>query len=249
MVITHRIGARAWLMFCVTALVSSATFAQESTDAAAQWNQQLLVAHQASQARGVCEVHSRFKRWQQANWPEGAAAVSRFLDMTVLPNFLQDHSKMQDKSPAQVETELLAFCAQAGEQSVTARNYFQAIAGGQTEPQPTAEQREQAVGLRDSLISATFRGECMTVSPLFFEAPAGEKEKVTMFVHAEIYARDPQYRQETLDTSGMTDEQVLAAVPEKMRISRENEDREARYWRDCDRAETRFQSVIQRLSN
>jgi hypothetical protein len=248
MVIMHRIAARAWPLFCATALVSSATFAQESAEAAAQWNQQLLIAHKASDAHGVCEVYLRFKRWQQANWPEGAAAVARFFDTTVLPNFLQDRSKMEDKSAAQVETELLAFCTQAGEQSVAARNYFQAIADGQTEPPPAAEQREQAVGLRDSLISATFRGECMTVSPLFFEAPAAEKESITKFVHAEIYASDPQYRQETLDTSGMTDEQALAAVSEKMRIFKENEDREARYWRDCDRAETRFQSVIQRLS-
>jgi hypothetical protein len=155
MVIMHRIAARAWPLFCATALVSSATFAQESAEAAAQWNQQLLIAHKASDAHGVCEVYLRFKRWQQANWPEGAAAVARFFDTTVLPNFLQDRSKMEDKSAAQVETELLAFCTQAGEQSVAARNYFQAIADGQTEPPPAAEQREQAVGLR---VAAVFRG-------------------------------------------------------------------------------------------
>lgn len=241
-------AARVWLVLCVTALASAAASAQDSAEAVAQWNQQLLIAHRASEAYGVCEVYSGFKRWQQANWPEGAAAVSRYFDTTVLPNFLPDRSKMQDKSPAQVEAELLTFCAQTGKQALADRDYFQAIADGQAGRQPTTEERDQAIVLRDSLISATFRGECAAVSPLFFEAPAAEKERITKFVHAEIYGKDPKYRQEFLDTSGMTDEQLMASVPEKIRIRKENEDRETRYWRDCDRAETKFQSVIQRLS-
>jgi hypothetical protein len=245
---TDRIFARARLVLCMTAFASGAAFAQQSAEAVAQWNQQLLMAHGAAQAHGVCEAYSAFKRWQQADWPEGAAAVSRLLDTTVLPNFLPDRSKIQDKTPAQVETELLTFCEQTGKQAQADRSYFQAIADGQAGRQPTAEEREQAIALRDSLVSATFRGECMTVSPLFFEAPAGEKEKITKFVHAEIYARDPKYRQEFLDTAGMTDEQLMAAVSEKIRIRRENEERETKYWRDCDRAETRYRTTIQHLT-
>lgn len=246
-VFMNRLAAAGCLVAVAFALASAAARAQESAATDAEWKEQLLLAHQVSNARGICEAYTAFKRWQLANWPEGQPAVARLFDTTVLPNFLQDRSLMKDRTPAQVEEELLKFCTQAVEQAVTARNAFQAIADGQAGRQPTAEEHDQAIAFRDSLDSATFRGECKTVSPLYRAAPEAEKETIQRFVYAEIYGKDDRYRQQGPNAIARDDDS-MDDVAEFFNTFKQNRDREGRYWSDCDSADARFQSVIEQLT-
>jgi hypothetical protein len=205
------------------AILPAAKAYAEDTPEVAQQKRNLIDAYNAAHTTGVCDVFTALRKWQATAWPEGESAVTEFLIGRVMPQFTADAAVLQGQSAAELESEFGQFCRQS-----TAAT-LRVFAGLKQAP---AEETEAANRFRDTLAAATFLGQCQTASALYLQGVPEDKERLGKFVVAEVYSRDPKYRQTAID---------------ELDQAQENSAKETLYWKDCDTATAGFQSIFEQL--
>ena len=223
-----------WTTFALAAAVLSMPAAAADSPEVAQQKRNLIEAYNVAHTTGVCEVFTSLRKWQAAGWPEGEAAVSEFLKGRVLPRFAPDSAQLEGKSAAELESEFGKFCAQS---TAATLRVFEGL------KQAPATEAEAANRFSDTLLAATFLGQCQTASALYLQGVPEHKERLEKFVIAEVYARDPKYRHEEVTAESLKDGDVAGAAIK----TQENSLKATLYWKDCDTATAGFQSIFEQL--
>lgn len=200
----------------------------------AQQKRNLIQAYNAAHTAGVCEVFTALRKWQPAGWPEGDAAVSQFLKDKILPRFAPDPAQLEGKTAAELESEFGRFCAQS---TAATQQVFDGL------KQAPATEAEAANRFGDTLLAATFLGQCQTASALYLQGVPEHKDRLEKFVVAEVYSRDPKYRHEEFDEEKAVSGDLGAEVDKLVA----NQEKEVTYWKDCDTATAGFQSIFEQL--
>lgn len=204
------------------------------TPEVAQQKRNLIQAYNVAHTTGVCEVFTALRMWQPSGWPEGDAAVSQFLKDKILPRFAPDPAQLEGKSAAELESEFGKFCAQSTTATLQVHEELK---------QAPAAEVEAANRLRDTLIAATFLGQCQTASALYLQGLPEHKDRLEKFVIAEVYSRDPKYRHAEVNAESLKDGDVAGAVLDVQ----ENSLKATLYWKDCDTATAGFQQIFEQL--
>lgn len=218
----------------IAVLMPVAAARSADTPEIAQQKRNLIEAYNVAHTAGVCEVFTALRQWQAAGWPEGDAAVSAFLTGKVMPQFTPDPSVLAGKTPAEQESEFGKFCAQSTAALLRVHDGLK---------QAPAEETVAADRFRDTLLAATFLGQCQTASALYLQGAPEHKDRLEKFVVAEVYSRDPKYRQAEVAAESLEDGDVAGAV---LKVE-ENKLKETLYWKDCDTATAGFQSIFEQL--
>lgn len=121
------------------------------TPEVAEQKRQLIQAYNVSHATGICAVFTALRKWQAAGWPEGETAVAQFLTDKILSRFAPDPAVLNGKPVAELEAEFGKFCAQS---TAATAQFLDGL--GKTKP----EEGEAASRFRDTLLAATFLGQC-----------------------------------------------------------------------------------------
>lgn len=217
-----------------TLLLPFAAARGADTPEVAQQKRNLIEAYNVAHTTGVCEVFAALRQWQAAGWPEGEAAVTQFLTGKVMPQFTADPSILAGKSPAEQESEFGKFCAQS---TATVLRVHDGL------KQAPAEDAEAANRFRDTLLAATFLGQCQTASALYLQGVPEHKDRLEGFVVAEVYSRDAKYRPVAIDEEKL----VTGDAEAELAKVQENTAKETLYWKDCDTATAGFESIFEQL--
>jgi len=216
-------------------LLAGAIAGAADTPEIAEQKRQLAQAYHVAHASGVCEVFAALRAWQRTDWSEGDAAVSQFLADKLLPRFTPDPAVLKDKPAAELETEFGRFCDQSI--ATTTQGLDELM---RAPPETSAE----ALRFRDTLLAATFLGQCQTTSSLYLQGVAEHKNLLRKFVVAQVFSKDEKYRHEEIDLAKIEGGETGPGLDQAIA----NEEREQRYWSDCDTAEAGFKSIFEKLA-